>query len=276
MNIEFVVNDYLIAWYLLFKPSISEEVQNLKEKLWTNHQKEYNSMQKENVEILKYTKDFIPDNDTLYNLVFESEIFKKIKRQTMKYHKQILEIWDKNSKAISNHLKEILRFKSENTYTVLIVNPNLDIVEFIKANPKKNIAWGKGIDQDILKNLIQIIYTCLKYEIGDFQKENTEITTAILDLAINNELYTRLSDSTKYFEGYKKLRVLRRQLYPYWLMYLGCDVEELISHMMRDQIAFDIDKYTIERGLKTVDLYGFIDFCCKNQKYIIRLDNLGV
>ena len=77
-------------------------------------------------------------------------------------------------------------------------------------------------------------------------------------------------------EEYKKLRVLRRQLYPYWLMYLGCDVEELISHMMRDQIAFDIDKYTIERGLKTVDLYGFIDFCCKNQKYIIRLDNLGV
>ena len=30
----------------------------------------------------------------------------------------------------------------------------------------------------------------------------------------------------------------------------------------------------IEKGLKKVDLYGFIDFCCKNQKYIIRLDDL--
>lgn len=276
MDIKFVVNDYLIAWYLLFKPSFSEEVQLLKEKLWTNHQKEYNSMQKENIEILKYTKDFIPDDDTLYNLVFESDVFKKIKRDTLKYHKQLLETWDKNKKDIEKNISEILRFKSEHIYTVLVVNPNLDIVEFIKANPKKNIAWGKKNESDILKDLINVIYTCLKYEIGDFQRENTEITTAILDLAINNELHTRISESSKYTEGYKKLRVLRRQLYPYWLMYLGCDVEELITYMMRDQIAFDIDKYTIERGLKTVDLYGFIDFCCKNQKYIIRLDNLGV
>jgi len=276
MDIKFVVNDYLIAWYLLFKPSFSEEVQLLKEKLWTNHQKEYNSMQKENIEILKYTKDFIPDDDTLYNLVFESDVFKKIKKDTLKYHKQLLETWDKNKKDIEKNISEILRFKSEHIYTVLVVNPNLDIVEFIKANPKKNIAWGKKNESDILKDLINVIYTCLKYEIGDFQRENTEITTAILDLAINNELHTRISESSKYSEGYKKLRVLRRQLYPYWLMYLGCDVEELITYMMRDQIAFDIDKYTIERGLKTVDLYGFIDFCCKNQKYIIRLDNLGV
>ena len=47
------------------------------------------------------------------------------------------------------------------------------------------------IDESIIIN-IGLIYTTLKYEIGDFQKENTEITTAILDLAINNELYTRL------------------------------------------------------------------------------------
>lgn len=274
MNLKFVVNDYLIAWYLLFKPSFSEEVQSLKEKLWNNHQKQYNSMQRENIEILKYTKDFIPDDDTLYNLIFETEIFKQLKKETMLYHKQLLECWDKLKKEINKNFESILRFKSDTTYTILVVNPNLEIVEFIRSNPKKNIAWGKQNSSDILKNLIQIIYTCLKYEIGDFQRENTEITTSILDLAINNELYTRISGVSKYTEGYKKLRLLRRQLYPYWLMYLGCDVEELVSYMMRDQIAFDIDKYTIERGLKTVDLYGFIDFCCKNQKYIIRLDNL--
>ena len=32
MNIDFVVNDYLLAWYVLFKPSFCEEVQELKEK----------------------------------------------------------------------------------------------------------------------------------------------------------------------------------------------------------------------------------------------------
>lgn len=277
MNIEFVINDYLIAWYLLFKPSYDDEVQSLKEKLWSNHQERYKSMQKENIEILKYTKDFIPDDDTLYNLIFDTDLFKSLRKETEKYKQHIIELWDKNKKLIDKSLEEIVKIKDMNSYTILLVSPKLDVVEFIKSNPKKNIAFGrKEKEDDILKGLIHIIYTAIKYEIGDFQKENSEITTAILDLAINNELYTRVSGTSKYFEGYRKLRLLRRQLYPYFLMYLGCDKEELVTYMMRDQIAFDIDKYTIEKGLKKVDLYGFIDFCCKNQKYIIRLDELNV
>ena len=277
MNIEFVINDYLIAWYLLFRPSYCEEVQLLKEKLWTNHQARYKSMQKENIEILKYTKDFIPDDDTLYNLIFDTDLFKKIKKETEKYRQQLLEVWDKNRKLINSSIEDIVRIKDMKSYTILLVSPKIDVVEFIKSNPKKNIAFGKKEkDDDITKSLIHIIYTAIKYEIGDFQRENSEITTSILDLAINNELYTRLSGTSKYDEGYKKLKLLKKQLYPYFLMYLGCDKEELITYMMRDQIPFDIDKYTIEKGLRKVDLYGFIDFCCKNQKYIIRLDDLGI
>lgn len=277
MNIEFVVNDYLLAWYLLFRPSFCEEVQKLKEKLWNNHQKQYISMQKENIEILKYTQDFIPDDDTLYNLIFDTEIFKDLKKETEKYRQKLLEVWDKNKKNINQNLDELLQIKDINSYTILVINPKIDVVEFIKSNPKKNISWGKkDTENNLLEALIHILYTILKYEIGDFQKENREIVTAILDLAITNELYTRISGVSKYSLGYKKLRLLRRQLYPYWLMYLGCDKEELVTYMMRDQIAFDIDKYTIEKGLRKVDLYGFIDFCCKNQKYIIRLDDLAI
>lgn len=277
MNIEFVVNDYLLAWYLLFRPSFCEEVQKLKEKLWNNHQKQYISMQKENIEILKYTQDFIPDDDTLYNLIFDTEIFKDLKKETEKYRQKLLEVWDKNKKNINQNLDELLRIKDINSYTILVINPKIDVVEFIKSNPKKNISWGKkDTENNLLEALIHILYTILKYEIGDFQKENSEIVTAILDLAITNELYTRISGVSKYSLGYKKLRLLRRQLYPYWLMYLGCDKEELVTYIMRDQIAFDIDKYTIEKGLRKVDLYGFIDFCCKNQKYIIRLDDLAI
>ena len=275
MNIDFVINDYLIAWYILFKPSFNEEIQGLKEKLWTNHQQEYINMQKENIEILKYNNDFISNDDTIYNLVFETEIFKSIKKKTIKYKQELLKVWDKNKKTIDFCLSKITRLKEIITYNILVVYPEIDVIEFIKSNPKKNIAWGKkDSDTDYLKTIIQIIYTIFKYEMGDFQKENKEITSAILDLAINNELYTRISGSSKYEEGSKKLKLLRRQLYPYWLMYLGCDKEELVSYMMRDRIAFDIDKYTIEVGLRKVDLYEFIDFCCRNQRYIIRLDNL--
>lgn len=273
MDISFIINDYLIAWYMLFKPSYNEEVQNLKEKLWTNHELTYKKMKKENIEILKYSNDFIPDDDTIYNLVFETNAFKKAKRATEKYKQELLETWDKNKKNINRELDDIIRYNEKKQYSVLVVYPGLEIIEVIKSNPKKNIAWGKKTD-DLLKTLMLIIYVLLKYEIETVEN-NIEISNAIIDLAINNELYTRISKTSKYGEGNNRLRLLRRQIYPYFLMYLGYEKEEFISRMMKDGIAFDIDKYTMEKGLKKVDLNGFIKFCIINQKYIIRLEELN-
>ncbi len=275
MNVEFIVNDYLLAWNLLFRPSISEDIQKMKERLWKNYPKQYMKIEKENVEILKYTSDFIPDDDTIYNMIFNTEEFKIVKRQTDKYRRFLMRIWDTHQKEIQNSLKELLRFKVENKYQILVVHPFLDNVEFLKTNPKKNVVWGKKEDtQDGLKAIIRILFTLVKYEVGDFQSQNKEIVSSIIDLLVTNEIYTRITGVSKYEEGLKKLKFLKRQIYPYWLMYMGADREELVSYMMRDQMPFDIDKYPVEKGLRKVDLFGFIDFCCKNQKYIIRLGNL--
>ena len=276
MNVEFVTNDYLLAWNILFRPSISEEIQKLKERLWKNYPEQYKKLQTENVEILKYTKDFIPDDDTIYNYLFDSQEFKTIKKETEKYRRFLLKVWDNYSKEIQKAVKELLRFKIESPYQILVVHPKLDNVEYLKKNPKKNIVWGKKEDTDDgLKAIIRIIFTLIKYEIGSYQSMNREIVTAIMDLLVTNEIYSRLSESNKYNEGIKKLKFLKKQIYPYWIMYQGAiSKEDLVSRMMKDQIAFDIDKYTIEAALTKVDLYGFIDFCCKNQKYIIRLDEL--
>ena len=271
MNVEFIVNDYLLAWNLLFRPSISEDIQKMKERLWKNYPKQYMKIEKENVEILKYTSDFIPDDDTIYNMIFNTEEFKIVKRQTDKYRRFLMRIWDTHQKEIQNSLKELLRFKVENKYQILVVHPFLDNVEFLKTNPKKNVVWGKKEDtQDGLKAIIRILFTLVKYEVGDFQSQNKEIVSSIIDLLVTNEIYTRITGVSKYEEGLKKLKFLKRQIYPYWLMYMGADREELVSYMMRDQMPFDIDKYPVEKGLRKVDLFGFIDFCCKNQKYIIH------
>ncbi len=275
MNIQFIVNDYLLAWNLLFRPSISEEVQKLKERLYKNYPKEYMKLEKENVEILKYTNDFIADDDTIYNFVFESDEFKIIKKQTDKYRRFLMKIWDANQKIIQSTLKELLRFKIENNYQVLVIHPYFDNVEYLKKNPKKNIVWGKKEDtEDGLKAVIRVIFTALKYELNDFHDENKEIVTALEDLLVTNELYTRITGYSKYEEGIKRLKLLKRQLYPYWLMYQGADREELVSYMMRDKLPFDIDKYPIEKGLRKLDFKGFIDFCCMNQRTIIRLNEL--
>lgn len=275
MNIDFLTNDYLLAWALLFKASICEEIQALKEKLYSTYPKQYMALEKENVEILKYNNDFIPDDDTIYNIVFDSEIFIKLKKETEKHRQFLMMNWDKYKKEINVNLNELLRFDINESYHILVVHPLLDTIEFMKNNPKKNICWGKKDDiEDGLKALMRIVFAIVKYEIGDHQKQNREIVLAILDLTINNELHTKISKISKYNEGFKNLRILKRQLYPYWLMYMGADKEELVSFMMRDQIAFDFEKYPIEKGLRKVDLYGFIDFCCNNQKYIIRLDHI--
>ncbi len=273
MDIQFVVNDYLLAWNLMFRPSITEDIQKLKERLWKNYSKEYIKLEKENVEILKYTNDFIPDDDTLYNFIFDSEEFQLIRKQTEKYRRFLLKIWDANSKVIQSSLKELLRFKVENSYKILVIHPYFDNVEYLKKNPKKNIVWGKKEDtEDGLRAIMRILFTIIKYEINDYHEENKEIVTAIEDLLVTNEIYTRVSGHSRYNEGVKKLKLIKSQLYPYWLMYQGSDKEELVSFMRRDNMPFDIDKYPIEKGLRKVDLKGFIDFCCKNQKYIISLN----
>ena len=135
MNIQFVVNDYLLAWNILFRPSISKEIQELKERLWKNYSKEYLKLSKENVEILKYTNDFIPDDDTIYNFIINSEEFKLVKKQTDKYRRFLMKIWDANQKVIQSSLKELLRFKVENNYQIMVIHPYFDNVEYLK---KKN------------------------------------------------------------------------------------------------------------------------------------------
>lgn len=232
-------------------------------------------MEKENVEILKYTADFIPDDDTIYNYVFNTDEYKILKKQTDKYRRFLMRIWDCHHKEILKKLDELYRCKIENNYKIMVIHPHIDNVEFLKKNPKRNIVWGKKEDmEDGLKAVIRILYTIIKYEIMDYRSDNKEIVSAVIDLLVSNEIYTYISGTSKYKEGIKKLKLLRKQIYPYWLMYQGADREELVSYMMRDCMPFDIDKYKVDRTLRKMDFYEFIDYCCDNQKDIIRLNEL--
>ncbi len=276
MNIKFIDNDYLLAWYLLFKPSFCSEMQSLKERVWKNHNQIYLHMESENIEILKYGEDFIPDDNTIYDIVFDSEIFALLKKETEKHRNFLMDAWDSKKKEITESFKKVCRIKLADQYSIVVIHPLLDSVEYMKSNPIKSIAWGKKDDrEDSFTTLMRIVYTVLKYEVGDFQKENREMVSAIIDMAITNEVATQVLEETQYEKGFKKLKLLRKQLYPYWLMYLGADKEKMLNYMMRDKTSFELDQYQLEPQLAKVDIYGFIDFCCRNQKYIIRLNNLN-
>lgn len=275
MKINFEINDYLLAWNLLYGASISPKVHAFKEKLWSNYKKQYSKGIKDKEEMLCDTKNYIPDDDTLYNLVFDNGIYDTIRDETEKYRQDMLKIWDENKKNISKYLKEIVRFPIKDNYNVLILHPKMDTLLTV---PKiNNIGWGfrNNLDNPIL-TITNLIYTLLSYELKDFNKEYKEIVQAILELAIHNELYTRLSGKSNHLAGDKSLSFLKKKIYPYWLMYLGCDKEDMINYMMRDQTAFEIDHYTVEKQLRKIDLYEFIKFCIKNQKHILRINNLEI
>lgn len=278
MNLKFVVNDYVLIWNLLFQASISEKIHKLKQKLWINYKKEYNNTYRDKELILKDTKNFIPNDDTIYNIVLETKEYEKIKKDTEKYRNEVLKIWDNNKKEATKIIKSITRLELK-PYQILVVSEQLDIIDTTTVKDAKinTVVLGKKVTSDTsMKLLVELVFQILKHEFKEYKAEYKEIVDAVVELAVLNEFPTRLTGRSHYLTGDPTLNYLKRQIYPYWLMYLGADKEDMLSFMMRDKIAFDVDKYAYEKELKKKDLLEFIDFCIRNQKYIVKINELEI
>ena len=278
MNLNFVLNDYVLIWNLLFGASISSNIQGFKQKLWKNYRHSYNDLYKEEELILKDPKNYIPADDTIFDMVKASDIYKEIREDTEKYRLELLHTWDKIKKDLNKNLKEILRFDIK-LYHVLVVDKKLDVIGMTlpKSRRVNTITWGNRVDSDnYTLAIINIIEHIVRKELATYKSEYKDIVDAIIELAIDNELTSRTLKKSVYLRGDSSLKYLKRQLYPYFLMYLGYSKEEILNRMMEDKIIFELDKYTFERGLATVDLKTFINFCIKNQKHILKIKELEI
>ena len=278
MNLNFVLNDYVLIWNLLFNASISQSLQSFKQKLWKNYRHSYNDLYKEEDQILKDPKNYIPSDDTIFDMVKNSDMYKNIRSDTEKYRLELLHSWDSLKKDLNKNLKEILKFDIK-LYHVLVVDKKLDIIGMTipKSRRVNTITWGNRSDSENYKlAIINIIEHIVRKELANYQTKYKDIVDAIIELAIDNELASRLLNKSVYLKGDKSLKFLKCQLYPYFLMYLGYSKEEILNRMMRDKIVFELDKYTFERGLATIDLKAFIDFCIKHQKHILKINELEI
>ena len=267
MNANFIVNDYVLIWNLLFGASISETIYKLKQKIWDTYRTEYNDIFKDKNQIMNDYKNFIPNNDTIYNIVMESRDYEKLRKQADKYRLEMMQIWDKHKKETEVLYKNIIR-KEIPDYTIFAINKELNIIENIPTN---KLVVGQTIDKkDPLKILLEINKKIIDSNMKHYKEEYVPFKKAILELAILNEYATRLNGLSCYQSGDPSLQPLKRYLYPYWLMYLGISKEEFSWYMTRDKIEFDIDKYAYEKELKKMEIEEFIDFCIRNKRYIIR------
>ena len=277
MNVKFNVNEYTLVWYLLFQQSISVKLNNYKQKLWNNFQNEYIHLEKEKQLILKDPKNYIPDNDTIYDLIKDFDDYNDVLKETDKYKVNVLKVWDSYKSKVNKELTNILRFEIKD-YNILLVNPKLNVIDLsAKGDGKTNtIVYGKKMKTNPVEAMMELVYIILRKELKGFNDENREIVEAVVELAILNELGTRITGKSCYLIGRSEYQLLKRQIYPYFLMYLGVDRDDLVSYMRRDGIIFDQSSYTNEVKLRKINLKEFINFCINNKKIILRLDKLGV
>ena len=273
MKANFLLNDYTLIWALLFQGSVKESIYKLKQKLWLNYKNEYNQAYKDKNIILTDPKNFIPNDDTVYNSILANKDYEEIKKDTEKYRREVMKIWDKNRKTIDNIISNVIR-KEIDDYNILIVNDELDILDTCGGKEVKSIILGKKIDEEEPEKILyDILMTILDKEIKESTINNQEIRKSIIELAVLNEFPTRLHKRSCYLKGSLDLNNLKRKIYPYWLMYLGVSKEDFLKFMMRDNIAFEVEKYTYEKQFVKMDIEEFIDFCGRNKKIIFKEEN---
>ena len=273
MNLNFIINDYILIWNVLFQASVSEPIYKLKQKLWDTYKEQYNNTYKDRVAILNDVKNYIPNDDTIYNIILESAEYQNIRKEVEKYRLEVIKLWNKK---ISTQLKKITKqdFKE---YTVYLIDNRLEILELPTISNKdiKTIILGKKIpEEEPNKIIFLLLEAILKKEINKYKDIDKNIANAIIEMAIENELATNISNISHYWTSEEKLLSIKRQIYPFWLMYLGISKEEMPKYMNRDKIAFDVNKFPYEKDLKNLDITDFIDFCIQNKKRIIREEQL--
>lgn len=269
MNLEIVVNEYLLAWYLLYGASLSKEIDKFRKNLWNKYHKEYNFCYKDKNEIIKYGHDFIPDNDILYNEIFNSELYLSLKKETNRHKMYLIKIFNNDFKKVKKSLKEVLKMDLRNTYNIYVIHPRMELIEYYDNH---SIVWGSEKDKfDALKVLTLTIVKC-SIKVNN---EYKEITDSIIELASINEIGKILGNEDAYNEGNQSLKIIKRQIYPFWIMYLGYDTKEaILNRMLEDKIGFDIENYPIDKNMKKMDLEDFVNFCIKNNKHILKLNNV--
>jgi len=237
-----------------------------KQKLWLTYKKEYKKMEKDKDEILLDNKNFIPDDNTLYDLLDDSGVFSKIAMDVEHHRIRLMKEWDLVKKKINQELSNILRIEKDN-YQVIVLHPAME--SSLSTSDAKSIGWGKKKDlQEPLTTILEIITLLIKQQVHYEDEQDENIKNAILELAILNETYTRIRESN-YFKK-DELLSLKKELYPYFLMYLGINLEDTTPYMMRDNMAFDIEKYTNEIQFRNLDIFEFIDFIVRNKKLILK------
>jgi len=183
-------------------------------------------------------------------------------------------MWEASREEVNKHINNVIRFPFPKLVNVYVIHPRFEITEY--AKDLKAIIWGSEKDKyDVLTIFLSLMTKGMLLESNESFQNNKEILNSIVELSVVNEIGKSLSKSFNYDLGNPVLKIIKRQIYPYWLMYLGyVDKEKLLNKMIDDKIGFDLEKYPLDRSLKKMNLKVFTEYCIKNSRNILKLNNI--
>ena len=259
-----MMNEYILIWKLLFGAAITNEEYQLKKKLWINFQKEYKEIESEKDNLLKDPNNYIPRDDTIYNIVMESEVYEKLKKSCEKYRLDLLQMYDSYKKEIAIFFKKSIRTELK-PYYVYIVNKELNVMEICKDTREYGILI-LGQEKSDVNLILGLLYSAVGQALGNY--EDNDIKDAIIELCIYNELGTILNQSNCYNIS-RNHEKIKDRIYPYFLMYLGIPEKELKKRAQEDQKEIE-ENIKYEKGLKKMSLDSFIKYCIENKSIMIK------
>lgn len=255
MKFNFVTNKYLLMWYLCCYENNNSSFKNIKLELLNNYRRDVFLLFKEKEKILNDLNDYIPDDDFLYNKIQKTIEFKQIYTKNKQDRVKYLSLFDFNKREITKELNKIIKYNGKIVYNICIIPGFFDEVEF--DFDRKIVILGKNINEkEVIGFYIFIIYKIMEYEYKDYKKNDRNIVNAILELAIYNELYTKVSNKNRYNFGQDNLKKIKRDIFPYFFMYLGISKEKYNSLNLKAEY---------NESLKLMDLYSFINYVIKNK-----------
>jgi len=269
MELEFYIDDYLLMWELLFTRSFSNKFNNYKTKLWKIYNSEYKKMYDDKNKMLNDLDNYIPDDDTIYNILEDTVEYKNIIDYVEKYKISIISVWDKYKKDINKNLKRILKRRLP-LYKVLIVYDKLNMVEVVEVNNVNYIILGKHFSNPI-SIIYDILYVILKQEYS----KNTSYFNTIVAMVIN-ELSTTISNKSLPYLATNQDNGIKTKIYPYFLMYLGISKKDVKNYMKKDNVFFDENRYIYNYDLSRIDIYDFIEYVNNNINDILSNNDIDI
>ncbi len=176
--------------------------------------------------LLEHSLDRIGrETEQIIRAINRTDLFRSILQETEAYKREIELQWKRNQKLLYSALKSLLKEKDFSmTSKVVLVHPSFSVG---KSFPENLIVYGHKEEWPNY-NLVYLVHEFLHIIFYRYGIPDNRISHALIELIADNEIRFILNKkhSKTYFKegrcsvGHPSLRLIEKQILPYWLGYL--------------------------------------------------------